>query len=142
MSTVNYLEKMVFVDPTSTTGTSIGDVQTIFKGMEMRPFESTKGAKRDSIAFRNKADGKLTFAVMSEKMTEVNRLGYLKGKEDEVAGFPVFYSETLGPNKDQAGFFIGLPTAGFVDVDTLVKKDYVPMRLNVKDLMNASIGGN
>lgn len=140
MTTINYLEKMVFVDATSTSGSSIGTVKEIFKGMEMMPFQSTTGKDRDSIAFRDKATGKLTFAMMSEKMTEVHRLGYLKGKNDEIAGFPVFYSETLGPNKNGKGFIVGLPSTGFEDLDTIVVKEYTPMRLSVADLMNASIG--
>jgi hypothetical protein len=129
MNSVNeILQTITYRDEQFQNSSSLGTVQEIFKDFTILPIkESKNGARRASIMLKNKLTGKVAeqVLVMSTSLTDLFRAD--KVTTDHIAGFPVFHGEK--------GFFVGLPSAGWVEVSSITVKEYKPQAVALEDLI-------
>jgi hypothetical protein len=129
MNSVNeILQTITYRDEQFQNSSSLGTVQEIFKDFTILPIkESKNGARRASIMLKNKLTGKVAeqVLVMSTSLTDLFRAD--KVTTDHIAGFPVFHGEK--------GFFVGLPSAGWIEVSSITVKEYKPQAVALEDLI-------
>lgn len=128
MTKTELLKDIKWVEET-VNATSVGNFKELFSDYSSLLIKQSKnGATRATIMI--KKDGKITNITCSEKLTTLvraNKLGM-----QEIAGFPVFKSDRNG------GIFVGLPSDGWVEIATIVIKDYVPAAVTVDEILGAS----
>jgi hypothetical protein len=122
------LQTITYRDEQSQGNSSIGTVKEIFKDFEFLPVKHSKnGARRASLMMRNIATGKVAeqVLIMSPTLTDLFRDN--KVTLNHVAGFPVFHGEK--------GFFVGLPSAGWVEVKKITIEQYAPQAVALEELI-------
>lgn len=111
------LKKLEWRDELTQNNASVGTMKEIFADFEMLPIKhSKKGAKRASFLFKDKVSKKVTNVICSEALTPLYRNG--KIKEEQILGFPVIW------NEERKALFVGLPSAGWINVETITVQDY------------------
>lgn len=121
------LQTITYKDEMSSQEASLGTVKEIFKDFEILPVKHSKnGARRATIMLRNKATGKLTNQqlVMSPAVTDLFRAD--KITVNHIAGFNVSHIEGKG-------FFVMLPSAGWIEVVKLTVAEYKPQAVSLED---------
>lgn len=125
MTKTELLKDIVWKDEAANS-TSVGNFKDLFSDYSSLLVKFSKnGAKRSTVML--KKDGKVTPITCSEKLTDLVRGGKLG--MSEIAGFPVFKSDRNG------GIFIGLPSDGWVEIRTIVVKDFVPQAVSVDEIL-------
>lgn len=124
------LKKITYRDEESQGSQSIGTAKEVFADFEFLPVKNSKNnARRASIMMKNISTGQIAqqVLVLSTAATDLFRAD--KINTDHIAGFPVFYSE-------DKGFFVGLPSAGWIVVSKIKVKQYKP-ELTSQDLVDS-----
>ena len=128
MTKTELLKDIVWKDE-SANSTSVGNFKDLFSDYSSLLVKTSKNnAARATIML--KKDGKVTNITCSAKLTTLIRGGKLG--MNEIAGFPVFKSDT------GKGIFVGLPSDGWVEVATIVVKDFVPQAVTLDEIIGAS----
>lgn len=128
MTVQEILQTITYRDDASQGNESIGNFQEIFSQFDALPVKVSKsGARRCTIMLRNKQTGKLTNqnVVMSPTVTDLFRGN--KVTMEHIAGFPVFHGDK--------GFFVGLPSQGWIEVKTIKVAQWVPEAISPEDLV-------
>ena len=128
MTKTELLKDIVWKDEAANS-TSVGNFKELFSDYSSLLVKFSKnGANRSTIML--KKDGKVSNITCSEKLTALIRSGKLG--MNEIAGFPVFKSDT------GKGIFVGLPSDGWVEIKTIVVKDFVPAPVSMDEIIKAS----
>jgi len=109
-------------------GKSIGTFKELFGQFSALLLRKSKtGASHATVLMTDPANPKKTFNVVcSLAMTPLVREGKI-GLE-EIAGFPVFHGDK--------GFFVGIPSQGWVPVNKITAKEFKPEAVSHDDIIS------
>ena len=127
MTQQELLSKIQWRESEFAQSTSIGTFKETFSQFNALLLKkSKKGAKRATVLMTDPNDTKKTFNVVcSETMTPLVREGVITLQE--IAGFPVFHGDK--------GFFVGIPSQGWVPVSKITAKEFVPTAVSHADIL-------
>ena len=127
MTQQELLSKIQWRESEFNQSTSIGTFKETFSQFNALLLKKSKnGAKRASVLMTDPNDTKKTFTVVcSETMTPLVREGVITLQE--IAGFPVFHGDK--------GFFVGIPSQGWVPVSKITAKEFKPVAISHADIL-------
>lgn len=107
-------------------GSGLGTLKEVFPTSEILIVKKSKtGAKRATIMV--KKDGKIYNVICSEQLTPLVRDGRVTA--EHLAGFPLVYNDT------QNSIYIGFPSTGWIEVNSITAKEFIPEAINPEDLI-------
>lgn len=108
------------------SGNSLGNLNEVFPNAEILMVPKSKtNAERATVMI--KQNGKVYNLTCSLAMTPLVRSGKLT--KEHIVGFPIIF------NEKQNSLYIGLPSAGWVEVSSITVAEYKPQAVSLEELI-------